>query len=241
VITLDEARQIAERWIADGLPSGAGIAAGLHEFDAGYVVWGVAPAGTEALLGSGRGVIDRQTGELSVWPSVPVEQVVELYLAHRAGQVVAPRTWDPAREARRDLVRSAAPATVTHLTAGGRLRIVRSAKGDGVPNHHPLVGGFLAGLAPEARERGFDRCSEAVALSDVLHEEDARRHSVGEGPIGLDEVRRGLLRGAELVTYRVREPGDPAGGQPGPPCVSCLLLLQHLGFGLAMPAPEQEL
>jgi hypothetical protein len=64
---------------------------------------------------------------------------------------------------------------------------------------------------------------------------------VGEGRIGLDEVRGGLLRGAELVTYRVREPGDPHSGQPGPPCVSCLLLLRHLGFGLAMPAPEQEL
>ncbi len=224
-ITLDEARRIARQWVtADGSAPDAEV--GVREFGAGYVVWRV----DEPEVGAGRGVIDKETGELSVWPSIPVEAVAERYAARRESEPPAPRTWDPAAQARRDLDRTATPSTVTHLTAGGRLLIARSAKGDGVLNHHPLIAAFLAGV--EHRERGYDRCSEAVALSDVLHAEDARRQRAGTAPITLDEARTELLLGADLVTYRVREDGDPAAGQPAPPCVSCLLLLQHVGFTL---------
>jgi hypothetical protein len=37
------------------------------------------------------------------------------------------------------------------------------------------------------------------------------------------------------VTYRVREPGDPTGGQPAAPCSSCRALLGHFGFALQDP------
>ena len=224
MITADEARRIAERWVAE---SGA-AQAGVHEFDVGYVVWGA----DDATVGAGRGVIDKETGELSVWPSIPVEVVAAQYAAQRAAEPPAPRTWDPAEQARRDLRRFPVPAAVTHLTVGDRLLIARSAKGDGTLNHHPLVAEFLAALPVEGRERGYQRCSEAVALSDALHAEDARRQRSGAAPITLDEARTGLFRGADLVTYRVREAGDPVAGQPAPPCASCLRLLGHLGFAL---------
>jgi len=230
VITADEARRIAERWVAESAPAST---VGVHEFDVGYVVWGIEPPDVPPQVGAGRGVIDKETGELSVWPSIPVEAVADRYAAQRAAEPPAPRTWDPAAQARRDLLRMPTPATVTHLTVNGRLIIARGAKGDGVLNHHPLVAAFLAGLPVEHRERGFDRCAEVVALSDALHAEDARRGRAGALPITLEEARTGLFRGADLVTYRVREPGDPVAGQPGPPCVSCLLLLDHLGFQLA--------
>jgi len=236
VITADEARFIAERWVAETAPA---LTAAVHEFDLGYVVWGVQPPGVPPEVGAGRGVIDKETGELSVWPSIPVELVAERYTEHRSAEPVAPRTWDPAAQARRDLRRLPIPATVTHLTVGGRLRIARAAKGDGVLNHHPLVGGFLAGLPVEHRERGYDRCAEVVALSDALHAEDARRGVAGAPAITLEEARSVLFRGAGLVTYRVREPGDPVAGQAGPPCVSCLLLLRHLGFALAPLGGEE--
>lgn len=238
MITRDEARLIAERWVAESAPDGVALTAAVHEFDVGYVVWGVEPANVTPQVGAGRGVIDKETGELSVWPSIPVELVAERYAERRSTEPAAPRTWDPAAQARRDLRRLPTPATVTHLTVGDRLRITRSAKGDGELNHHPLVADFLAGLPLEHRERGHDRCAEAVALSDALHAEDARRGVASQPPITLDEVRTTLLRGADLVTYRVREPGDAVAGQPGPPCVSCLLLLQHLGFTLAAPAEQ---
>ncbi|KWX05144.1 hypothetical protein TH66_04310 [Carbonactinospora thermoautotrophica] len=118
------------------------------------------------------------------------------------------------------------------MTIGGRLLRVRSKKGDGELNHHPLVREFLEALPVEYRERGYDRCAEAAALSDALHEEDARRRAAGLPPITLEEARTAFFRGANVVTYRVREPGDPVGGQDGPPCLSCLLLLRYFGFQL---------
>jgi hypothetical protein len=45
-------------------------------------------------------------------------------------------------------------------------------------------------------------------------------------PASLEEARS-LLHDAPLVAYRVREPGDPDGGQVARPCESCLHALVH--------------
>jgi len=235
MITREEAGQIAEKWVANSAPPEVSLTAAVHEFDLGYVVWGRQPPDSPPLFGAGRGIIDRETGELSVWPSLPVEMVIEQFRAQRAERPPAPRTSDPAEQARRDLRRVATPANVTHLTAAGRLLIARSVKGDDEPNHHRLVRKFLDELAPEHRERGYDRCSEAAVLSDALHAEDARRAAAGEPPIRLDQARTDLFGGAGMVTFRVREHGDPVAGKTGPPCISCALLGRHFGFLLSPP------
>jgi len=41
-----------------------------------------------------------------------------------------------------------------------------------------------------------------------------------------------------MVTYRVRESGDPVAGESGPPCISCALLGQHFGFLLQPPSVD---
>lgn len=239
MITPEEARRYADRWVARSAPPGVTLTAEVREFDVGYVIWGVTPPGTPGLVGAGRGVIDKETGETSVWPSVPVERVIERYRAKRAATPPQRYTWSRAAELRRDLDRVATPATVTHLTtADGAERTARSMKGDGEPDHHRLVAEFLTELPAELRERGYDRCSEAAVLSDALHAEEARRVAAGEPSITLAEVREELLRGASLRTYRVREAGDPVGGKTGPPCVSCILLLRHFGFDLTEAADE---
>lgn len=239
MITPEEARRYADRWVARSAPPGVALTAEVREFDVGYVIWGVTPPGTPALVGAGRGVIDKETGETSVWPSLPVERVVADYQARRAASPPPRYTWSRAADLRRELERVATPATVTHLTtADGAERTARSMKGDGEPDHHRLVADFLAVLPVELRERGYDRCSEVAALSDALHAEDARRVAAGDRPVSLAEVRDDLLRGASLRTYRVREPGDPTGGRTGPPCVSCILLLRHFGFDLTDIADE---
>src|SRR5262249_29417694 len=128
------------------------------------------------------------------------------------------------------------PTNISHLRLPDRLVISRSVKGDQNPRHHPLVIAFFrTGLAPEFRERGYDRCSEAAALSDALHAEDARRRTAGGLQIALEEARRGLFAGAGMVTYRVREPGDPVYGTTAPPCLSCVMLLRHFGFEVRPP------
>ncbi len=53
-------------------------------------------------------------------------------------------------------------------------------------------------------------------LSGALHAEDARRRSVGEPLIRLDEPCRAQFAGAGLVTYRVREVGNPVGARQRP-------------------------
>lgn len=235
-----EAELIAAPWVYQDKPVGAARTAGVHEFDLGYVFWRQLPLGESVDVGSGRIVVDRDSGELTYWPSVPAAEVAEQYREFRRKVPVAPLTWDPVVRAQHDRVRASFPENVTHLRlADGRLRMARSMKGAGTPNLHPLVGDFLAGLPAAYRERGGDRCSEVAAFSDALHAEDARRAAGGQAPISLEEVRTDLLRGAEVVTYKVREPGDATGGQPAAPCVSCRALLEHFGFALRAPdAPD---
>ncbi len=236
MITREEAGQIAEKWVAESAPPDVPLAAMVHEFDLGYVVWGRQPPGSPPLVGAGRGIIDKETGDLSVWPSLPVELVIGQFRRRRADQPPAPRTNDPAVQARRDLRRVATPANVTHLTLADRQLVVRSVKGDVEPHHHRLVREFHAsGLVPEHRARGYDRCSEAAALSDALHAEDARRTATGRSPITVEQARAELFAGAGVVTYRVREREDAVAGQVGLPCVSCALLARYLGLELSLP------
>ncbi len=236
MITREEAEQIAEKWVGDSAPPNVTLIPAVHEFDLGYVVWGRQPPDSPPLFGAGRGIIDRETGELTLWPSLPVAVVVEQFRTRRAQRPPTPRTWDPADQARRDLRRVATPTNVTHLTLTDRLLVARSVKGDYEPHHHRLVREFLfAELEPEHRQRGYDRCSEAAALSDALHAEDARRAAAAEPPITFEEARSDLFGGADMVTYRVRESGDPVAGQTGPPCISCALLARHFGFRWSPP------
>jgi hypothetical protein len=230
------AQLIAAPWINQDKPVGAPVSFGLHEFDLGYLFWRVLPLGESADVGSGRTVIDRQNGEQTYWPSAPVDTVVDMYRDFRRATPAAPLTWDPVAQARHERLRAPFPGRVTQLRlADGRLRIARGMKGDGTPVPHPIVRDFLDGLPVELRERGYDRCSEVAAISDLLYADDARRPLAGEPPLTLGLVRDELLRGADLVTYRIREPADPLGGQPVPPCLSCQALLRHCGFALQAP------
>lgn len=78
-VTRDQAQAIADQWS----PTGRAV---LYEFDLGYVVFDVSPEPEDPTrpppnLGGGRGVIDKETGELSVWPSMPAEVVAQMYRA----------------------------------------------------------------------------------------------------------------------------------------------------------------
>ena len=231
-ITPNEARRIAARWVAE---SGPDLSPQVYEFEAGYVVWGAEPTGGAPQIGAGRGVIDRETGELSVWPALPVEVVAERYRVERAA-VPRPRpVSDQLVQVRRDLDRVGTPATITYLLLDAAPVTARSVKGDAAPRHHALVRDALNRLPVEFRERGYARCSEVVALSVALLAEDARRASDGTPATTLDEARKRVFRGAELVTYRVREPADPQDAVPGAPCISCLAMLAYFGFDVAPP------
>ncbi|MGW4382244.1 SUKH-4 family immunity protein [Kitasatospora sp. NPDC004531] len=97
MITEEHALRTADAWLNSG--GGPRREVRHREFELGWVVW-AAPAAPErdpvtgerrppADLGDGCGVVDRATGKLSMWSSVPVDEVIEAY-RERARPVVGP-------------------------------------------------------------------------------------------------------------------------------------------------------
>ncbi|GAA2745147.1 SUKH-4 family immunity protein [Kitasatospora cinereorecta] len=89
MITREQALAAAHRWVNGDLPQEVSRPVRSHEFDLGWVLWPEpAPVQVDPLTGERRApeeigaacaVVDRRSGELSVWPSVPVPEVIRLY------------------------------------------------------------------------------------------------------------------------------------------------------------------
>lgn len=270
MITAEEAERIAARWVAvrsepasgaigtvRSEPASGAISAAprepasgaadpgltVHEFELGYVVSAGQTLGAPPFpFGAGYGIIDKETAELSVWPDLPVEVVMDQYRERQARRPAREWAWDRAEQARWYIEHLTYPATVSNLSITSPLThepmSARSVQGDTPPYHHRLVVDFLHNeLAPEHRVRGYERCSEAAVISDALYAEDARRRVRGEPPIILTEARTTLFAGAGIVTYRARELSDPLAGEDAPHCLSCILLARHFGFPLEDPRP----
>ncbi|MPY49032.1 SUKH-4 family immunity protein [Streptomyces acidicola] len=85
----EQALAVADRWLNPEGSAEPRREVRMQEFDLGWVVW-AAPAAPErdpetgerrppSEIGNACGVVDRRTGELTVWPSVPVDEVVRMY------------------------------------------------------------------------------------------------------------------------------------------------------------------
>lgn len=90
MITRDEALARARTWAAEGRPD-VPPEIGLHEFDLGWVAWPVRPAPADAtepppVTGGQQIVIDRETGDISRWPSLPADVIAEQYATTRAAE-----------------------------------------------------------------------------------------------------------------------------------------------------------
>ncbi|MEU4200124.1 SUKH-4 family immunity protein [Streptomyces sp. NPDC039022] len=89
MITQAQAQATADRWLNPEGHQGPRRQVGMEEFELGWVVWAVPPPPEvdpatglrrpPAEVGNACGVVDRAGGELTVWPSVPVEEVVRMY------------------------------------------------------------------------------------------------------------------------------------------------------------------
>jgi hypothetical protein len=212
VITRAEAAGIAARWArSESDQRGYDCEPVLDEFDLGFVIWTRQPATILPVPGDGaRTVIDRETGVLSTWPSIPLDDLAARYRGRRPAP---PRTVEPVAAIRRAAHRSPSPTSAAHLTVGGRLFRAQGAKGDQRIAHHPLVARYLSNVDEGARVRGVERHAELVVLSEALFS--------APSAITLDEARGRLIK-AEFAVYLVRDTGDPLGGRPGRPCETCL-------------------
>ncbi len=91
MISRDEALVLARQWAGESAPV---LDVTLFEFDLGYVaclVEPVAPAtdgrpGPPPSTGYPRAVIDRETGEVSQWPSLPWQTIAERYAQRQAAE-----------------------------------------------------------------------------------------------------------------------------------------------------------
>ncbi|MGX1854637.1 SUKH-4 family immunity protein [Streptomyces sp. NPDC055299] len=96
MITQAQAQATAARWLNPEGHQGPPREVAMQEFDLGWVVWAAPPPPEvdpqtrqrrpPAEIGAACGVVDRASGELTVWPSVPVDEVVRMYQQkHGAG------------------------------------------------------------------------------------------------------------------------------------------------------------
>jgi hypothetical protein len=82
-VSLEQAEAIAAEWINAGRPADGQVGAGVYEFELGYIVYPVGAPETE--VGTARGVINKRTGELSVWPSLSLKMVADMYREMASG------------------------------------------------------------------------------------------------------------------------------------------------------------
>ncbi|MEV7229451.1 SUKH-3 domain-containing protein [Polymorphospora sp. NPDC051019] len=230
MISRPEAERIAAEWARrETLRLGYECTPMLSEFDVGYVVWSKLPPDVVSVPGSGATtVIDKETGEVSSWPALPPTVVQDMYRRGRAARLGGLRTVDPTLELRRNTGRAVTPGAAAHLTVQYDQHIAHGAKGEVELRHHPLVRDYLDDLPPGHLVRGGERHAELIVVSDVLHEYDRRQAAAGQPPL-TEETARELLGSSYLELFRIREPGDPAGGPAERPCDSCVKALVYFG------------
>lgn len=86
MISRDEAQRIAESSIG----AGEGSEVSLYEFEHGYVAALIEPEPEDSdrppsNVGGGRIVIDKESGEVTSWPSISARMIAERYSAKRRG------------------------------------------------------------------------------------------------------------------------------------------------------------
>ncbi|MFI6152069.1 SUKH-4 family immunity protein [Kitasatospora sp. NPDC051170] len=81
MVTYAQAHELAEEWINGGVPLPRQREVRVREFDLGFVCWAVQPAdaGPDADTGEARLVIARDSGASTLWPALPVNEVVRQY------------------------------------------------------------------------------------------------------------------------------------------------------------------
>ncbi|WP_371479823.1 SUKH-4 family immunity protein [Kitasatospora sp. NBC_00315] len=80
MVTYAQAQELAEDWINGGVPRSLQREVRVREFDLGFICWAVDPEdGTAADGGEARLVVARDSGASTLWPALPVNEVVRQY------------------------------------------------------------------------------------------------------------------------------------------------------------------
>ncbi|MEV0094344.1 SUKH-4 family immunity protein [Streptomyces sp. NPDC050738] len=223
MISQDQALATADQWLNPyGLqgPIAPRREVKMHEFDLGWVVW-AAPAPMErdpetgerrppAEIGNACGVVDRRSGELTVWPSVPVEEVVRMYQQKHGGGTAAVRpvtgpgntavfTYvDPANGEETSLFKTAAPGLPpVEYQAWAELRRMNVPEGNVVAIHTDLRPALLPG--------GYT----AQVLNSFPNAQFSCTHEYGARPEERAQGISGLVQHAELMAQMAGQQAPP--------------------------------
>ncbi|MEY9211967.1 SUKH-4 family immunity protein [Thermobifida halotolerans] len=157
MVTYEQAVAIADAWLNGSASPERRREVRTHEFDLGWVVWAV-PAGaaerdrvaqrrrSPSDTGDACGVVDRRTGELSTWPSVPVEEVVRMYRDKHASDLFP---YDPSLP---PVVGPGNSVVFTYRDSGGEESAITRLSGPGMPPPEIQIWTELRwmGVRPEA-------------------------------------------------------------------------------------------
>ncbi|MGW2898075.1 SUKH-4 family immunity protein, partial [Streptomyces sp. NPDC001212] len=103
MVTFAQAQERAEEWINGDVPAYQHREVRVREFELGFVVWAEDREGGPRLDGGAqRLVIARDSGEATLWPALPVGEVVRRY-EEEYGRVEPAAAAAPAPPARVDL------------------------------------------------------------------------------------------------------------------------------------------
>ncbi|MGA5039181.1 SUKH-4 family immunity protein [Streptomyces capoamus] len=103
MVTYAQAQERAEEWINGEVPAYQHREVRVREFELGFVVWGEDRAeGPRSDAGGQRLVIARDSGEATLWPALPVGEVIRRY-EEEYGRAREPQDAVPAPAARLDL------------------------------------------------------------------------------------------------------------------------------------------
>ncbi|MER7702924.1 SUKH-4 family immunity protein [Kitasatospora sp. NPDC097605] len=152
-VTRAAAIEAAHRWINGDLPTARARRVRLHEFELGWVLWAEPPpvqvdprTGERRApeeIGAACAVVDRADGRFTVWPSVPVPDVVRLYR-----DFVGAGGYDPTQP---PATGRGTRAELTYRDATGERRVLALRSAPGLP--HPALRGWWwlreQGVRPE--------------------------------------------------------------------------------------------
>lgn len=142
------------------------------------------------------------------------------------------RPHAPALRHRRDGI---LPTAAAALSVRGATLTGTAARGDQLPELHPLVRDFLDTLTSAQRDRFTGRCAETILISRHLGAADAARSKrAARKPMTNGEARKSL-KNAKLTARYIREDGDPLHGSFAAPCRSCTALSAHFGVRIVDP------
>ncbi|MGI5195515.1 YwqJ-related putative deaminase [Streptomyces sp. CA-288835] len=155
----------------------------------------------------------------------------------RVGWSTTERPHAPTLQHRRDGI---LPTVAAALSVRGATLTGTAARGDQLPELHPLVRDFLDTLTSAQRDRFTGRCAETILISRHLGAADAARSKrAARKPMTNSEARKSL-KNAKLTARYIREDGDPLHGGFATPCRSCAALSAHFGVRIVDPTTPEK-